>query len=226
MIPSCSSRSTSATRRPSSGCSTASSWPSSSGSAPTGAHTGDELARAAARVRRPGGAGRDLLCSSVPPLVREYEAFAERWAGRRLLVARAGRLDRRHDPLRRPARGGARPDRERGRGAASATARRRSSSTSAPRPTSTSSTRHGEFAGGVLAPGDRDLDGRALRPRGAAAAASRSSPGARDRPDDASRRCSRGSSTASRARSTRSSSAIRASSASRRRSSRPAGSPT
>ena len=44
-----------------------------------------------------------------------------------------------------------------------------SSSTLAPRRTSTSSPPAGEFAGGVLAPGDRDLDGCALRARGAAA---------------------------------------------------------
>ena len=58
--------------------------------------------------------------SSVPQLVREYEAFAERWAGVDLLVLGPGRLDRDADPLRRPARGRARPDRERGRGARAA----------------------------------------------------------------------------------------------------------
>ena len=31
-----------------------------------------------------------VLCSSVPPLVREYEAFAERWAGADLLVVGPG----------------------------------------------------------------------------------------------------------------------------------------
>ncbi|HEY2325973.1 MAG TPA: type III pantothenate kinase [Gaiellaceae bacterium] len=31
-----------------------------------------------------------VLCSSVPPLVREYEAFAERWAGVELLVLGPG----------------------------------------------------------------------------------------------------------------------------------------
>src|SRR5947208_12155230 len=31
-----------------------------------------------------------VLCSSVPPLVREYEAFAERWAGAELLVLGPG----------------------------------------------------------------------------------------------------------------------------------------
>jgi type III pantothenate kinase len=31
-----------------------------------------------------------VLCSSVPPLVREYEAFAERWAGADLLVLGPG----------------------------------------------------------------------------------------------------------------------------------------
>ena len=33
-----------------------------------------------------------MLCSSVPPLVAEYEAFAERWAGAELLVLGPGVL--------------------------------------------------------------------------------------------------------------------------------------
>ena len=31
-----------------------------------------------------------VLCSSVPPLVREYEAFTERWTGAELLVLGPG----------------------------------------------------------------------------------------------------------------------------------------
>ena len=53
-------------------------------------HTGDELAvllRAFVDLRALDGI---VLCSSVPPLVREYEAFADRWAGAELLVLGPG----------------------------------------------------------------------------------------------------------------------------------------
>ena len=53
-------------------------------------HTGDELAvllRAFVELESLDGI---VLCSSVPPLVREYEAFAERWAGCELLVVGPG----------------------------------------------------------------------------------------------------------------------------------------
>jgi type III pantothenate kinase len=53
-------------------------------------HTGDELAvllRAFVDLDALEGIA---LCSSVPPLVREYEAFAERWAGADLLVIGPG----------------------------------------------------------------------------------------------------------------------------------------
>jgi type III pantothenate kinase len=53
-------------------------------------HTGDELAvmlRAFVDLSALDGIA---LCSSVPPLVREYEAFAERWAGAPLLVLGPG----------------------------------------------------------------------------------------------------------------------------------------
>jgi type III pantothenate kinase len=53
-------------------------------------HTGDELAvllRAFVDLASLDGI---VLCSSVPPLVREYEAFAERWAGADLLVLGPG----------------------------------------------------------------------------------------------------------------------------------------
>src|SRR3954467_11121482 len=53
-------------------------------------HTGDELAvllRACVDLEALDGI---VLCSSVPPLVREYEAFAERWAGAELLVLGPG----------------------------------------------------------------------------------------------------------------------------------------
>jgi type III pantothenate kinase len=53
-------------------------------------NTGDELAvmiRAFVDLDALDGI---VLCSSVPPLVREYEAFAERWAGADLLVVGPG----------------------------------------------------------------------------------------------------------------------------------------
>src|SRR3989440_11207007 len=53
-------------------------------------HTGDELAvllRAFLDVEALDGI---VLCASVPPLVREYEAFADRWAGAELLVLGPG----------------------------------------------------------------------------------------------------------------------------------------
>jgi type III pantothenate kinase len=53
-------------------------------------HTGDELAvmlRAFVELESLIGI---VLCSSVPPLVREYELFAERWAGTDLLVLGPG----------------------------------------------------------------------------------------------------------------------------------------
>src|SRR5947208_8076836 len=53
-------------------------------------HTGDELAvllRAFVDLSALDGI---VLCASVPTLVREYEAFAERWAGTDLLVLGPG----------------------------------------------------------------------------------------------------------------------------------------
>jgi type III pantothenate kinase len=53
-------------------------------------HTGDELAvlvRALVDLEALDGI---VLCSSVPQLVREYESFAERWAGADLLVLGPG----------------------------------------------------------------------------------------------------------------------------------------
>src|SRR5207244_10325013 len=54
------------------------------------AHTADELAvmlRAFVDLESLDGI---VLCSSVPQLVREYEDFAERWAGAELLVLGPG----------------------------------------------------------------------------------------------------------------------------------------
>jgi len=53
-------------------------------------HTGDELAvllRAFVDLASLDGI---VMCSSVPPLVREYEAFTERWTGAELLVLGPG----------------------------------------------------------------------------------------------------------------------------------------
>src|SRR5436309_5355115 len=53
-------------------------------------HTGDELAvmlRAFVDVSALDGI---VLCASVPTLVREYQAFADRWAGAELLVLGPG----------------------------------------------------------------------------------------------------------------------------------------
>jgi type III pantothenate kinase len=53
-------------------------------------HTGDELAVMLRAFFELDSLGGIVLCSSVPPLVREYEAFAERWAGADLLVLGPG----------------------------------------------------------------------------------------------------------------------------------------
>ncbi len=54
------------------------------------AHTGDELAVLLRGFIDVSALEGIVLCSSVPPLVREYEAFAERWAGAELLVLGPG----------------------------------------------------------------------------------------------------------------------------------------
>jgi type III pantothenate kinase len=53
-------------------------------------HTGDELGVMLRAFVDVGALDGIVLCSSVPPLVREYEAFAERWAGAELLVLGPG----------------------------------------------------------------------------------------------------------------------------------------
>jgi type III pantothenate kinase len=53
-------------------------------------HTGDELGVMLRAFVNVGALDGIVLCSSVPPLVREYEAFAERWAGAELLVLGPG----------------------------------------------------------------------------------------------------------------------------------------
>jgi type III pantothenate kinase len=53
-------------------------------------HTGDELAVLLRSLVELDALDGIVLCSSVPPLVREYEQFAERWAGTTLLVLGPG----------------------------------------------------------------------------------------------------------------------------------------
>ena len=53
-------------------------------------HTGDELAVMLRAFVDVGALDGIVLCASVPTLIREYEAFAERWAGADLLVVGPG----------------------------------------------------------------------------------------------------------------------------------------
>jgi len=115
-------------------------------------HTGDELAvllRAFVDLEALDGI---VLCSSVPPLVREYEAFAERWAGADLLVLGPGvstGVTIRYDDPREVG-----PDRI----ANAVAARERHGAPAVVVDFGTSTNfdvvnAQGEFAGGVLAPG-------------------------------------------------------------------------
>ena len=179
------------------------------------AHTADELAVMLRALRRARGARRDrALVDGAAARSASTRRFAERWAGAELLVLGPGSHDGRSDPLRRPARGRPRPDRERGRGAR---APRRAGDRRRLRDVDELRRRLG--GGRVRRRGararDRDLDGRAVRARRAAAEGAVRRAGARDRQDDDRRRSSRASSTASRARSTRSSTGSARSSARR-----------
>ena len=116
------------------------------------AHTGDELAvlvRSLLDLETVAGA---VLCSSVPQLVREYEAFAERWAGVDLLVLGPGvptGMPIRYDDPREVG-----PDRI--ANAIAARARHGAPAVVVDFGTSTNFdvvSAAGEFAGGVLAPG-------------------------------------------------------------------------
>ena len=85
--------------------------------------TGDELGvllGGLLDLERSTGSASPRRC---PLLVRECEEFAERWAHAPLLVVGPGVEDRDPDPLRRPARGRARPDRRTRSRRRSATAR-------------------------------------------------------------------------------------------------------
>jgi type III pantothenate kinase len=115
-------------------------------------HTGDELAvllRSFVELESLDGI---VLCSSVPPLVREYERFAERWAGVALLVLGPGvptGVPIRYDDPREVG-----PDRI--ANAVAARARHGTPAVVVDFGTSTNFdviNEAGEFAGGVLAPG-------------------------------------------------------------------------
>jgi type III pantothenate kinase len=115
-------------------------------------HTGDELAvllRSFVDLETLDGI---VLCSSVPPLVREYELFAERWAGAALLVLGPGvptGVPIRYDDPREVG-----PDRI--ANAVAARARHGAPSVVVDFGTSTNFdviNEAGEFAGGILAPG-------------------------------------------------------------------------
>ena len=124
-----------------------------------------------------------VLTSSVPQLVREYEAFAERWAGVDLLVLGPGVSTGMTDSLRRPARGRARPDRERRRGPCAprrARGRRRLRDLDQLRRRLGRRRVRRRRAGAR----HRGLDGRALRARRATAEGAVRRAGARDQPDD------------------------------------------
>ena len=131
--------------------------------------------------------GVDGVClsSTVPPLVREYEAFAER--GR---TARARTRPRRQHghcaPLRRPPRDRAGPDRERGRGEG---ALRRAGDRRGLRHVDELRRRLARRGVRRRSPRarDRDLDGRALRPRVPPVPRRLHAAADRDREDDADR---------------------------------------
>jgi len=115
-------------------------------------HTGDELAVMLRAFVDLGALAGIVLSSSVPPLVREYEAFAERWAGADLLVVGPGvptGLAVRYDDPREVG-----PDRI----ANAVAARERHGAPAVVVDFGTSTNfdvvnAAGEFAGGVLAPG-------------------------------------------------------------------------
>ncbi len=116
------------------------------------AHTGDELAVLLRSLVDLEAVDGIVLCSSVPQLVHEYEAFAERWAGVELLVLGPGvstGMPIRYDDPREVG-----PDRI----ANAVAARQRHGAPAVVVDFGTSTnfdvvSAAGEFAGGVLAPG-------------------------------------------------------------------------
>ena len=145
--------------------------------------TGDELGVLLAGMLDLDASTGICLASTVPTLIREWERLADALGTGADPRRRARRQDRHPDQIRRPARGRSRPDRQRCR---------REGALGAPCivvdfGTSTNFdvvSPAGEYVGGVLAPGDRDLDGRALRPRRAARQGRLRRAAERDREDD------------------------------------------
>ena len=129
--------------------------------------TGDELGVLIAGLLDPDDVDGICICSSVPKLLHAYELVAERWLRAPLLAVGPGvrtGIPIRYDDPREVG-----PDRI--ANAVGALERYGAPCIVVDFGTSTNFdvvSAEGEFAGGVLAPGDRDLDGRALRPRGAA----------------------------------------------------------
>ena len=171
--------------------------------------------------------GVDGIClaSTVPVLVREWEALAAKWAHAPLLVVGPGvktGIPIRYDDPREVG-----PDRI--VNAVAAKERYGAPVIVVDFGTSTNFdvvSPEGEYVGGVLAPGI-EISMEALFARAARLVkVDYAAPAVRHREDDRRRRSSPGSSTASRARSTASSGASAASSARMRRRSRPAVSPT
>ena len=129
--------------------------------------TGDELAVLLRSLVDLSALEGVVLCSSVPKLVGEYGAVAERWAGVEFLALGPGvatGVPIRYDDPREVG-----PDRI----ANTVAARERHGAPAIVVDFGTSTnfdvvSAAGEFAGGVLGARSRDLDGRAVRTRGAA----------------------------------------------------------
>ena len=157
--------------------------PTSSASAPIRSHTADELAvmlRAFVELSALDGI---VLSTTVPQLQREYESFAERWAGAELLVLGPGvptGVPIRYDDPREVG-----PDRI----ANAVAARERHGAPAIVVDFGTSTnfdvvSRRGRVRRRRARAGDRDLDGRAVRARRAADEGAVHRAGARDRQDD------------------------------------------
>ena len=123
------------------------------------------------------------LASTVPQLVRSYQEFAERYTDAELLELGPGVKTGHHRALRRPARGRPRPGRERrrrGRPLRRAVHRRRLRDLDELRRRVSGWGVRRRRAGA----GDRDLDGRPVRARGAPAQGRLRRAAERDRQDD------------------------------------------
>ena len=162
IIARCCSRSTSATPRPTSAPSRASELVEHWRFQTRAGATGDELASGSPACSRSAASAsarstRVCVSSVVPPLGAQYEQMAERYLERRLPAGRARGEDRDADPDRQPARGRRRPPRQRGRRLRPLRRAPASSSTSAPAINFDAVSADGEYLGGAIGPGPRDL---------------------------------------------------------------------